>query len=544
MYTLFRCIVSFRYNHFVKRKKISIASFLSGKKLTYLLLVLTGAFILFSPPVDPDFGWHYKYGEYLFQNGKILRENIFSYTNTDYKWANSYWISELIIYTSYRFLGNVTSSLILGFTLSFIFLLIIKRHTDDALIVSLIHISSMIVLRAFYTTVRPLCYSTIFLFLLVHVLLQKKHLKLVPFIFLVWANMHADFVIGLFILGVYCLSDFFKKTNAPEMKFKQVFPLRKKFNDIKTYLGDFLLYLKRIFREKQIIKKFTQSFNVLFISVLLTLINPFGVSLWLTLLKELTQPTKAFVSEWQPLTNLNPGNIFLSTFTAAGLVSTLLQKNVRGEKYKSWYVFLIIFFYLFSMKSVYFVRIMIIASLFPIIDETVSLKLQICDSYKKPLLNIPKCFGNTLLGLILLTTASDFLTKIPIIVSDDKLWVEKDYPYGAVNYLKENPINRNMLNCYSWGGYMIWKLPEYKTFIDGRMTAWRKNGNYFMDDYQKIYYQTEENVDLLEEYLKKYDIGIVMEKPDSNLVKYLRENRSEEWETVYEDDVSVILKKK
>jgi len=535
--------VSFGYNHFVKRKKISVVSFLSGKKLTYLLLVLTGAFILFSPPADPDFGWHYKYGEYLFQNGKILRENIFSYTNTDYKWANSYWISELIMYMSYRFLGNVTSSLILSFTLSLIFLLIIKRHTDDTLIVSLIHMSSMIVLRAFYTTVRPLCYSTIFLFLLVHVLLQKKHLKLVPFIFLVWANMHADFVIGLFILGIYCLSDFFKKTNAPELKFKQVFPTGKRFIGIKAYLEDFLLYLKKIFGEKQTIKKFTQSFGIFFISVLFTLINPFGVSLWFTLLKELTQPTKAFVSEWQSLTKINPINIFLSTFTAAGLISTLLQKNVRREKYGSWYVFLIIFFYLFSIKSVYFVRIMIIASLFPIIDETVDLKSQICNSYKKQLSNIPKCFGNALLGLILLTTASDFFTKISV-ASDDKLWTEKKYPYGAVTYLKENSINGNVLNCYGWGGYMIWKLPEYKTFIDGRMTAWRKNGNYFMDDYQKIYYQTEENVDLLEEYLKKYDIGIVMEKPDSNLVKYLRENRSEEWETVYEDDVSVILKKK
>jgi hypothetical protein len=195
----------------VKRKKISIASFLSGKKLTYLLLVLTGTFMLFSPPTDPDFGWHYKYGEYLFQNGKILRENIFSYTNTDYKWANSYWISELIMYTSYRFLGNVVPSLILSLTLSFIFLLVIKKHTDDALIVSLTHISSMVVLRAFSTTVRPLYYSTIFLFLLVHMLLQKKHLKFVPFIFLVWANMHADFVIGLLIWGFIVYPIFSKK---------------------------------------------------------------------------------------------------------------------------------------------------------------------------------------------------------------------------------------------------------------------------------------------------------------------------------------------
>jgi len=496
----------------VKSKTHSISSFLSGKNLTYLLLILTGTFILFNPPVDPDFGWHYKYGEYLFQNGKILRDNVFSYTNTGYKWANSYWIPELIMYMSYHFLGNVIPSLILGLSMSLVFLLIIKDHTDDKFVISLTHISAMIALNSFYTTVRPLYYSTILMFLLIHTLLQKKRLKLVPLLFLIWANMHADFVIGLFIVGIYCLSDFFKKTGTTRTKF-------------------------------EMFKKFTQSFDIFFISAIFTLINPFGISLWSTLLKELTQPTKAFVMEWQPMSKLSVGNIFLSTFIAAGLVSAILQKNVRREKYGNWYIFLIIFFYLFSIKSVYFARIMIITSLFPIIDEIADLKLQVCKSYQKPLLNVPRWFGNGLLGLILLTTASNFLNKTPV-AADDKLWAEKRYPYEAVNYLKKNPINGNMLNDYGWGGYMIWRLPEYKTFIDGRMAAWRKNGGYFMDDYKKIYYQTEENVDLLEKYVKEYEIGFVVGKTDSSLVKYLRENRSEEWEAVYEDDISVILKKK
>ena len=49
---------------------------------------------------------------------------------------------------------------------------------------------------------------------------------------------------------------------------------------------------------------------------------------------------------------------------------------------------------------------------------------------------------------------------------------------------------------------------------------------------------------MLEKYVKEYEIGFVVGKTDSSLVKYLRENRSEEWEAVYEDGISVILKKK
>jgi len=47
--------------------------------------------------------------------------------------------------------------------------------------------------------------------------------------------------------------------------------------------------------------------------------------------------------------------------------------------------------------------------------------------------------------------------------------------------------NVMLLNEYGWGGYLIWRLPEVKVFIDGRMPHWQDaNGNSAMKDYIKI----------------------------------------------------------
>ena len=54
-----------------------------------LALILLFIILAYNPPVDHDFGWHYKYGEYIVTNKAILRDNIHSYSMPDYEWTNS-----------------------------------------------------------------------------------------------------------------------------------------------------------------------------------------------------------------------------------------------------------------------------------------------------------------------------------------------------------------------------------------------------------------------------------------------------------------------
>jgi len=449
------------------------------------------------------------------------------------------------MYVSHHFLGSAISTLILSSLLSFIILKIFNKHSKDITSTSILFIFLVLVISSFAVTVRPLYYSTLFMFILIDVLLRKKsHNKLLPLIFLVWANMHADFVIGLFILGIYSLFNFLEKTGFPKTKFRLIFPPWKNKKDTSKYLREIRSYFLRILRDKKTADHAKKSFLILTFSFLATFINPYGIKLWTTLLKELTQPVKSFVAEWAPMGEIGLPYLAIGVFLAMGLLAGVTSNKTDRDKYKSWYVFLIFFFYPPSLTSSYFIRIFIIISSFSILDGFILLKKDIEKVTVKDAKKTLRYVLSPFLMFLLFSITPQLIKNLETAL-DTKLWSDiKNYPYKAVAYIKENKLEGKMMNEYSWGGYLIWQLPEYKTFIDGRMAAWRIDGNYLMEDHRKIYFKTEENEELLKKYLEEYDIKWILHRPNSPIVKYLSEKNGDTWETVYEDEASVILLKK
>ena len=96
-----------------------------------------------------------------------------------------------------------------------------------------------------------------------------------------------------------------------------------------------------------------------------------------------------------------------------------------------------------------------------------------------------------------------------------------------------------MFNHYDWGGFLIWQLPEYKTFIDGRMAAWRDADGVFSEKYGEIKTAPKENANLIDELIRKYNITFALEKPGTDTVNFLVNDRA--WKIVYQDNVSVII---
>lgn len=79
----------------------------------------------------------------------------------------------------------------------------------------------------------------------------------------------------------------------------------------------------------------------------------------------------------------------------------------------------------------------------------------------------------------------------------------------AVEFFRENPNScaGNLFNSYNFGGFLIWRLPEKKIFIDGRMPSWTKNGAIFGPTFFADYEKMAENPDFLREIFAKYDIS-------------------------------------
>ena len=496
----------------------------SYKNTLYIFLILLGVLVLFNPPNDPDFGWHYKYGEYSFLNKSILKDNIFSHTNSDYKWANSYWISEIIMYTSYNFTGFISPSRVLSFLFSFFLILILSKKCQNTESLLFCYISILLVVKPFTITVRPFYYSSVLLLALTYVLSYKKNLiKFFPVFFAFWANVHADFVIALFIFGSYSLNQFINKV-------KQVINSSKPISK-NTY-----------------IKILTESFGILFLSVTATLINPFGIELWKTLAGEIAQPVRKYaVAEWKYLnTNLMPiWYIFIiSVIMAINLVSSISYYKRNKNAVGIWYPALSTIFYLLSIKSVYFIRILALVSFPSVISEIGTIINDIKKTLKPGRLKFPKGTLLFLVILLFIIASHDFIYNFDKSNNFERLSYSRKYPYNAVMYIKDNPISGNMWNRYEWGGYLIWQLPEHKTFIDGRMASWKTDGNLLLNNYLKITYENEGSEKLIDETLASKNISWVIEDPNSNIVKYLKDSPEKSWETLYEDDVAVILKKR
>jgi hypothetical protein len=488
---------------------------LSKRNAIYLLLIIIGSFLLFKAPVDPDFGWHYKYGEYFFKTGHILRENIFSYTFTDYKWVDTYWLFEVILFVTNNFLGLIVSSLALSILLSIFLVLLLKRQVQDILTTALVFILLVALLSLYSVTIRPHIYSSVFLLILLYILIYKKRLPVwLPVIFLVWTNLHADFVLALFILGIYSANEFVNR-----VKGTRLFSV----GSLKTLLS--ILTLP-------------------FLCFLATFINPYGINLWLTLVKEVTLPVKSYVSEWAPFGVSDFENLaFLGFYYASSLMSSWTVKKTENRNFGWWYKFLAIFFFIFSVKAAYVARIFFLLTSFALalqLEKFVLLFFKILNEKNIKLLE--KSLG-FLLAFTALASSMEFINSLKL-TSNIKAWSDKGtYPYEAVNYVKQNPIRGNMLNFYNWGGYLIWQLPQYKTFIDGRMTSWRENNVYFIQEYIKISREPEKNPELLEKYIRDYNITWVIETPKSKLISYLKEKQADRWESVYEDKNAIILVK-
>jgi hypothetical protein len=108
-------------------------------------------------------------------------------------------------------------------------------------------------------------------------------------------------------------------------------------------------------------------------------------------------------------------------------------------------------------------------------------------------------------------------------------------PVKAIEYLKQNGIAGNTFTAPNiWGGYVLWAAPNNPVYIDGR--------DVYPDTFVK------EFVDIIvgradwRGPFNERGVQIALIEPKTLLARELGE--SPEWEKVYEDDMSVVFKRR
>ncbi|PIS22140.1 hypothetical protein COT50_03560 [candidate division WWE3 bacterium CG08_land_8_20_14_0_20_41_10] len=510
-------------------------------KIIIVLTFLFGVFSVFKAPGDPDFGWHYKYGEYIAQHGRILRENVYSYTFTNYQWANSYWISQVAIYLTHHYLGHLIAGLLFAGILSASVIFYVKAVSKNSQpIIVLTTLSALLLFVEFSgsgVTGRPMYFSTLFLMFLVAVLFGDfgKKLLVLPLLFLLWANTHADFVLGLFILSLYVVEN-----GGLAVRLKGLLNLAQK-KWIRSLRRGEAERAESVGRSQKnalasVPAKRTSNLFLVIIgitSLAVTLINPYGFGLWQTLLKESHPYQFSYISEWVPAST---DNVYYFIVYCATLGLTVSAFIGARHKLPTWYILALGFFCIASVRAQYFFRIAVILGipafiLFwsnPLADLKNALSPSLTKKFKVSFL-VFLASSALIISTIFLTDASQCVKP--------NYWIEKQaYPKEALDFALANNIEGNVFNYYGWGGYMIWQYPQIKTFVDGRMASWREGNTSVFEDYIKIVNTPKKNLKILGDY----GIGWIVYPTDSEFVKFLKTPNSG-WEEVFTSDASTLF---
>lgn len=412
-----------------------------------ILTVMTVIFLMsIQPPADLDLGWHLRYGEYFFKTGQVLKDNIFSIVWPDYKWVQASWGYDLIAYWLYSHFSFLGMSVFAGIVTLLTFLVLIyplKKLT----------LSSLIILAVIFLTqtnqmyiagLRSQTLSTLFFTLTL--VISSSYLSsrtsigagsifILPFLFWLWANLHGGFSLGLGVISLIWLTQ----------RALRLIPAKP-----------WLLFGA-----------------ILALSFLTPLINPWGLRIYEETFKHSSNTNLTLIKEWMPFTKW----IVEATVTSSVILLVLILGWMRKKVSDIPYLLALILTTYLAFNALKFVTVLGVMLTFYLAQIFQENKIAILS--KKFVKNI---MTGVFLSLFLLDIL--FFQKFVQLPTPDILhfsWSNycqsvENCSEGITKIMLKDPPKGNGFNPYGMGGYLIFRVPQVKVFVDGRMAAWEENG--------------------------------------------------------------------
>jgi len=482
-----------RYSDHFKSNNITVVLFVIS------LLILIFSLFLY-PTNSTDLGWHLRYGEYFAQNGRILKENIFSYTMPDFVWVNHSWLYDVVVYQLFK-IGSFNllsiAAAISGVLVTFILYKISKVNLISFLIAFIpFYLLAFITFQNGFKaqTVSLLCLA-ITVWLVREVLVFKHPLYIILSIFLLfvfWANWHGEYMIGLayiFLFSIGKTIDEHKNTSKVGV-FKILTPL-------------------------------------LVAGVMGSLVNPFGIASHIQGIVHAFSSRLSGIDEWKSWPASSWQWWLLLSYT--GFIWWKVLHNSKLRRFE-----VLIPLALFNIQAILHRRTQ---GAFAVISFP--LLIEIIQGYR---------FNFKLKAYQLWVVSFLFIFLSIQIMNNHQPWIKNWNGYcqsgsaycseSMLEYLKSNQIKGKIFNFYNWGGYLIWNYPQEKVYIDGRMAIWKDPVTGFMPYGQYEQIMTADNKGL--EIFQNLGFDYALLYPGSQLEEALISKLG--WVAVYRDRSSVVLK--
>ena len=475
----------------------------------FQIYIFAFAFFFASRPLDDaDFWWHLKTGQYIIDNGTIPRSDFFSFTNYGKPWVAHEWLSEVVFYLGYSWLGY--GFLIFTFAVIAVlaFWLVTRRLDSHPFIFApamLLGIWSILPTIGVRPRVFTLLFSAIYLALLDSFRRDEKgwFIWLTVPLMAIWVNLHGGFLIGFALIGF----------------------------GIVGLLLDTLI-------EKQSITgtgNRLRTLSLVLVSCAVAgLLNPHGWRIYFFPFEVFSSPILMdTVRDWVSPNFHQPGMFPLALLILLTIAALALSpKRPRPSEVLLFLVTL--FATLKSNRHMAILALVAVPLIIRYLQHWISSLASTAAFNPRPRQASSRATVFVAIGLLLPLLM--FVPKLAAEVYGPPKQNVVRVPIKAVEYLKANGISGSTFTeSNMWGGYLIWAAPANPVYIDGRLDMY---GGEFVSEFINIV----SGKVAWEEPFARHQVQNVMTRAKSHLARSFQE--SPEWQQLYEDEMAVVFSRR
>lgn len=390
---------------------------------------------------DGDACMHWRVGEDMLQNGRIVRTDAYSHTIPGAPVITKEWLAEILFAAAGRLGGLFGLSVVGALVIATTFWLLhrrLLRDGNDLLVATLVTL-----LAAWAGVIHWLARPHVFTFLMV--VLWNDALRrfeaggrarplaaTLAALMLFWVNLHGAFLVGFVILGAYWLGagcEFVWPTETVSR------PAAKRKVLVLTLAGGLALAV--------------------------SLLNPNGWHLHQHNLQFMRSSyLTGLLFEHQPIGFHSPDALGFMVWLAA--LITALAVRQRPRLPASAVILAAGWTYL-ALYAVRNIPLMALVTA-PIVASSLSACVHGRWREMSQRLGAVNATSNGWPVVALVALIAILCLPRPTSIPPDR------WPVNAVKFIQDHPeqFTGNMLNQHIWGGYLMWVIPEHKVFVDGR----------------------------------------------------------------------------
>lgn len=491
--------------------------------VSFLALNLTAARVKMIG-ADSDPCWHWRQGDWMLQHHAVLRTELFSHTRPGAPLVDLWWLSEIVTALAGRSLGWGGIVLVASTVCATIVWLLHRRllaEGNDLLLSTVLTLLTAAVCATHWLA-RPHL-ATQFLVLVFAWQLRwfergrtsvRVLLVLLPVLTALWANLHGAFVFAFVLIGVHLT-------------------------------GTGVSWARATADQRPALRHRTLTLAALLVACFLaSLLNPVGWRLPAQVVRDMSSPLfMGFAQEYVSPNFHDPSTLpFILVVVVALLMSLIVRPRLTATD-----ALLLIVWLALSLRMVRNAPLFALVAT-PILAEHWNAYLRAAPSvpamqrFRRISANFTatdQMAGARALPAIAVVAMMLVLAK-PQLLGGQPVWRTElpadKFPVDAVEFVRRSPdaVPGQMFNDYTWGGYLIWALPERKVFIHPHLDVY---GEQLVRDFNEV----DDAKPGWERVLRQYDVGWTI-LPREHPLNHVLSRRSD-WKSAYADNVAVIYRR-